>query len=136
MAMSTIEPIKVELIKLDNNNATFKLRDNITTQVISNELTNINTTFFNYNEYELNLTYTGENQIHEIESNFLTYWNLAIKQLDNKKVLEDKKKQIADLIDNGNYKLIDVNQQTQSDLDTLLLGLMDAYEQILMMMSQ
>ena len=130
MEMSTIEPIKVQLIKVENGNAYLKLRDNITSTTKHNELLGSDFNFFTYDELTMRITYV-ENIEQQIKDNFSTYWTLAITQETQKKVLEDKKKQIKDLIDNGNFGLLTLNNETKQSLDTLLLGLMDAYDQII-----
>lgn len=130
MAMSTIEPIKVQMMKLENGNAYFKLRDNVTSTIKHNELLGTDFNFFTYDEFDLQITYV-ENIEQLITDNFATYWTLANEQLASKKALEEKKQQMKDWIDNGKYGLIAVNEQTKEDLNTLILGLMDAYEQIL-----
>lgn len=120
MALSTISPITVELIKINNNIVYYKLRKNIQTVTSHNELLNLNESLFQFDEVDLELTYTDETQINEIKNNFETYWTLASEQKTKKQELEDKKKQIKDLIDNGNYGLIDFNKQTQNQiLDTM-----------------
>lgn len=120
MALSTVSPITVELIKINNNIAYYKLRKNIQTVTSHNDLLNLDESLFQFDEFDLELTYTNENQIVEINNNFEVYWNLANKQTTEKQELETKKKQIKDLIDNGNYGLIDFNKQTQNQiLDTM-----------------
>ena len=125
MVMSTIEPKKVELIRLDNNNAIFKLRDNVTTKDVPNDIINTTTSFFIYEELELQVTYV-ENIEHLIKDSFSVYWTLATEQLNIKKQLEEQKQQIKDLIENG--KLLQVNeQQNKQILDTmeLLISMMN-----------
>lgn len=125
MAMSTIEPKKVELIRLDNNNAMFRLRDNIIIKVVPNDLINTSTSFYIYDELDVHMTYV-ENIEQLINDSFSVYWNLATEQLANKKQLEEQKQQIKDLIENG--KLLQVNeQQNKQILDTmeLLISMMN-----------
>ena len=117
MALSTVSPIIVESIKINNNIAYYKLRKNIQTVTSHNDLLNLDQSLYQYDEVDLELTYTDENQINEIENNFETYWTLASEQLNMKQTLEEKDKQIKDLIEN--YKLIDVNKQNETMINSL-----------------
>jgi hypothetical protein len=131
MVLSTISPITVELIKIENNIAYYKLRKDIQTVTSHNSLLDLDESLFQYEETDLFLTYTNDLQIDEIKNNFEIYWTLANKQVTEKQKLETKKQQIKDLIDNGNFGLLTLNTETKQALDTVLLGLMDAYDQIL-----
>jgi hypothetical protein len=117
MALSTINPITVGLIKINNNIAYYKLRKNIQTVTSHNDLLNLDESLFQFDEVDLELTYTNENQINDIENSFETYWTLALEQLNMKKTLEEKDKQIKDLIEN--YKLIDINKQNETMINSL-----------------
>lgn len=108
MAMSTIEPIKVQMMKLDNGNAYLKLRDNVTSTTKHNELLDSDFNFFNFDELDLQVTYV-ENIEQLINDNFATYWTLATEQINTKKLIEEKQQQILNLIDNGHYKQLGIN---------------------------
>lgn len=129
MAMSTIEPIKVQMIKLENGNAYLKLRDNVTLTTKHNELLGSDFNFFIFDELDLQVTYV-ENIEQLITDNFATYWTLATEQLANKKALEEKKEQIENLINHGNYKLLGLNETNNSLLNSvneIISGFMDMY---------
>lgn len=116
---STVSPEVVVLAKLENNIATYKLRQNITNSMVSNSLVGTEDKIYQYDELTLQVTYV-ENIEQQIKDNFAIYWTLATTQEAQKKELETKKQQIKDLIDNGNYGLIEVNKQTQNQiLDTM-----------------
>jgi hypothetical protein len=127
---STISPQIIELVKLENNIATYKLRQNITNSMVSNGIIGTEDKIYQFDELTLQVTYV-ENIEQQIKDNFSTYWTLATTQETQKKELETKKQQIKDLIDNGNFGLLTLNNETKQALDTVLLGLMDAYDQIL-----
>jgi predicted RND superfamily exporter protein len=113
---STILPQTVELVKLENNIATYKLRQNITNSMVNNDIVNSQDKIYSYDELDLQITYV-ENIEQLITDNFATYWTLATEQLNTKKVLEEKNKQIKDLI--NNHKLLEVNQETQTMINNL-----------------
>lgn len=87
---STISPQVVSLVKLENNIATFKLRQNITETLVSNAFQELKDKIFQYDELDLQVTYV-ENIEQLIINNFSTYWALATEQLITKKAIEEKK---------------------------------------------
>jgi hypothetical protein len=119
MAMSTIEPIKVQMMKLDNGNAYFKLRDNVTSTTKHNELLGSDFNFFNYDELDLQVTYV-ESIEQLIANSFSVYWTLATEQLNTKNTLEEKREKVLNLINNDNYALIELNEQTQGMMNSLV----------------
>jgi hypothetical protein len=127
---STISPEVVELVKLDNNIATYKLRQNITNSMISNNIVNSEDKIYQYDELTLQVTYV-ENIEQQVKDNFSTYWTLASEQETKKKEIENKKQQIKNLIDNGNYELLIVNEQTKQEILTAMDRIATIYEQLL-----
>lgn len=119
MVCSTISPPIVSLVKLENNIAIYKLRQNITEITAANVFQNVSDNLFSYEELELEITHV-ENIEQFIADNFATYWTLATEQEAKKKELADKEKQIRDLIGNDNYYLIAVNWQTQNMMNSLV----------------
>jgi len=117
---STISPEVVSFFKLKDNIATYKLRQNITESMVGNDFQNTQDKIYEYEESEVEVTYTGEHQLQEVKDNFSVYVTLATEQLNKKKELEDKRQQIKNLIDNGNYALIELNEQTQGMMNSLV----------------
>lgn len=113
---STISPQTVELVKLENNIATYKLRQNITNSMVSNGIIETEDKIYQFDELTLQVTYV-ENIEQLITDNFSVYWTLATEQFNTRNILEEKEKQIKDLI--NNYKLLDVNQQYDTIIDNL-----------------
>ena len=84
---STISPQTVELVKLENNIATYKLRQNIINSMVGNMLIGTSDKLYSYDELTLQVTYV-ENIEQQINDNFEIYWNLAFDKVKKDKIVE------------------------------------------------
>jgi hypothetical protein len=131
MALSTISPTTVELIKINNNIAYYKLRKNIKTITSHNDLLNSDESLYQFDELNLSLSFTDNSQLDEVKNNFDIYWTLANNQTIEKQELESKRQQVINLIDNNNYGLIKEGQDMKNQILTAMDGIATLYEQII-----
>ena len=123
IVQGSINPQKIWIKYIDeNNNAIVKLTRNVNEKDINNIL-NIPSHIYEYEEIEMSIQnrYSLEQYI---ETNFDLLFEKGLSDYELKKQLEEKEKQINDLI--NNYTLLEVNQQTQ-DLINSLQELADIY---------
>jgi hypothetical protein len=130
IVQGSVSPQKIWIRYIDeNNNAIIRLTRNIVEKDIDN---GFGETFhiFEYEEIEINIQ-NRDNLEQYITANFDLLFEKGLSDYKNQKDLKEKQQQINNLIDNNNFGLLTLNDETKSTLNTLLLGLMDAYDQIL-----
>jgi len=128
IVQGSASPKKIWIRYIDeNNNDVIRLTRNVIEKDITDEITNNIRKFYEYEEIEISIA--NRNNLEEyVLNNFDAIFEKGLSDLTLQKQIEEKDKQIKELIDN--YKLLEVNQQTQ-DILTTIKQLTDMYGQTL-----
>ena len=97
----------------ENNNAVIRLTKNVIIKDITDEITQDTRQEYEYEEIEISVP-NRDNLEEYIQNNFDLLFEKGLNDFELKKQLEEKEKQIKELIDN--YKLLELNQKTQEDI--------------------
>lgn len=114
MATSFITPERVKMESLNDGVAVLRLRKNIVEKEMVNDLTKETKPFFEYDEKLVQITYT-EDVINDAKSKFDVYWNLAVKQEKELLEMQEKERQMKELI--KNYGQLKINKALSSQID-------------------
>lgn len=105
-------PIWIRYIDEDNNTIV-KLTRNVIEKSITNEITNDTKQEYEYEEIDVSIL-NRDNLQEYIETNFDAIFEKGLSDYEFKKQLEEKERQIKDLIDN--HKLLEVNNELKNYL--------------------
>jgi hypothetical protein len=123
IVQGSVVPTPIWIRYIDkNNDAIVKLTRNVIVKPILDSITNETINFYEYEETDLKIS--NRNNIEQyIQNNFDLLFEKGLSDYELKKQLEEKERQIKDLIDN--YKLLEVNQQLQ-DMNNIYGATLDS----------
>lgn len=129
MPMSNVQPIQVELVKVDNGKVLFRLRKDIQNLSTTNDFTGQINSLYKYNELELILDYTNSIE-KEVKESFDNFWKVAEEENTEKQALLEKQDQIKNLLDNNIYGQVSINQDGKQQfnlMNDMVNGFIDWY---------
>jgi hypothetical protein len=123
IVQGSVVPTPIWIRYIDkNNDAIVKLTRNVIVKPILDSITNETINFYEYEETDLKIS--NRNNIEQyIQNNFDLLFEKGLSDYELKKQLEEKERQIKDLI--NNYKLLEVNQQLQ-DMNNIYGATLDS----------
>jgi mevalonate kinase len=117
IVQGSISPLQLWIRYIDeNNNTVVRLVRNVIEKDVTDEIIKDTQKVYEYEEIEMSIP--NRNNLEQyIIDNFDLLFEKGLSDYELKKQLEEKEKQIKDLIDN--HKLLEVNQQLQSNINSL-----------------